>query len=54
MRITVTPKRVYGRMLYVPQCELSKLLARFKDGKMLTPHDLEICKEFGVEVVYAE
>lgn len=50
MHITIRIKNVYGRPLYYPVCERSKLLARLSGKDTLTDSALATIRELGYEV----
>ena len=55
MKIKVHPKRIFGRMLYYPMCEVSSLLSQLGKRKdkiifCFTEADLTLLRRAGVKI----
>lgn len=50
MELTIKSKDVYGRTLYYPACERSKLFAQLTSKTTLTPETLAIVKNLGYTI----
>ena len=55
MKIKLTPKRVYGRIVYYPSCYVSKGLASLKGRKdvkthVFQKHQMQMLSSIGFEI----
>lgn len=50
MKIIIKKKSVYGKDLYYPLCENSKIFANLTDSKTLTLYSLQLIKQLGYEI----
>jgi len=54
MQIKVTEKRVWGRLLYYPECALSRAITQIKGGMTLSWGEIETLRKGGLSCMLTD